>query len=38
MKKGLDVLIERGYLRLDTIKTGEKGRPAQVLILNPLAR
>ena len=36
MEPGLNVLVERGYIRIDKIKTG--GRPTEKIIFNPEAK
>ena len=35
MEPGLSELIRRGYIRIETIKTGKPGNPPQIIFLNP---
>ena len=35
MDEGLKVLIERGYICMEKVMTGEKGRPSEMVYLNP---
>ena len=36
MEPGLAELIKRGYIIVETIKTGERGRPTEIIKANPL--
>lgn len=35
MEPGMKVLAERGYLSVETIRTGGRGRPTEKIVLNP---
>ena len=35
MEPGLKELEERGYIAIETVKTGKRGRPAEIIHLNP---
>lgn len=35
MEPGMKVLVERGYLSVETVKTGGRGRPTEKIVLNP---
>ena len=35
MAPGLDVLIDRGYIAIEKVKTGGRGRPTEKIYLNP---
>ena len=35
MDPGLKELEERGYIAIETVKTGKRGRPAEIIHLNP---
>ena len=35
MQPGLDILIDRGYIAIEKIKTGGRGRPKEKIYLNP---
>lgn len=37
MEPGLEELTERGYIRVETVKTGGRGKPPQIIYLNPEA-
>lgn len=35
MEPGMGELIRRGYIRVETVKTGKQGNPPQIVYLNP---
>ena len=35
LQPGLDILIDRGYIAVEKIKTGSRGRPTEKIYLNP---
>lgn len=35
MEAGLQCLVEHGYISIETIKTGGKGRPSEIIYINP---
>ena len=37
MDAGLSELVQRGYIRVNTVKTGGRGRPSETIEVNPLA-
>lgn len=37
MEPGLSELVRRGYIRIETIQTGKRGNPRQIVYLNPNA-
>lgn len=38
MEPGLAELIQRGYILIEPLKTGERGRPTEIVKVNPLTR